>query len=201
MKRTTIIDKEQNVNTGFWKFSTGEPILVTGHSAITCEITQLATINSRRCIIPSFEISTSREVFPVSDDELLSYLPCNEGKVKFQLTVELLKREVVFPINSCVFDRFERDILYDSHGTYTKIDRSKAANFILAQEETVLSLILKYLVSPEAEVVLQKDGLQGMLQEAWSIILVRFVMKHEIEGSPLKGDDFKLWIDWLREFE
>lgn len=88
-----------------------------------------------------------------------------------------------------LINRFERNVLFDAHGTRTKVRRSDARKELTRRGVDVLTEIVEHLrTSPPDD--------RRFLRTAWGMFFVWVQTENNLEGGPVRVADLDGWIAW-----
>jgi hypothetical protein len=94
--------------------------------------------------------------------------------------------------DSQLFERFEKDIIYDAHGFIQRFERSNAQEELFQRGKEILRPVIDHLLAQLP---------QGDLRIAWTRLLNRIEIKIDPEKSgPRDLRNVRGWIRWAEKF-
>ncbi|MHB8830995.1 MAG: hypothetical protein ACYC44_02685 [Patescibacteria group bacterium] len=95
-----------------------------------------------------------------------------------------------------LIDRFEKDIMYDLHGTLIKVGRSAAARALIALADgSTFAAIADHLKKNPPS----NKGIYTDLPLAWCLLLHDIGLTLKIQTPPADWKDLQGWIDWITQ--
>jgi hypothetical protein len=95
-----------------------------------------------------------------------------------------------------LIDRFEKDIMYDLHGTLIKVSRSEAARVLIAAAgfDTFRIIVNHLKKDPPSD-----KGIYSDLPLAWCMLLHDIGLKLKLQPLPVNWRDLEGWFDWITQ--
>ncbi|MFA6405972.1 MAG: hypothetical protein WCW34_00425 [Patescibacteria group bacterium] len=95
-----------------------------------------------------------------------------------------------------LIDQFEKDIMYDLHGTPIKVSRSTAAQELLAvADRSTFTVIANHLKKdPPSD-----KGIYSDLPLAWCLLLHDIGLTLGLQPLPANWKDLQGWFDWITQ--
>lgn len=97
-----------------------------------------------------------------------------------------------------LIDRFEKDIMFDVHGTLIKVSRSAAARALVALADgSTFAVIADHLKKNPPS----NKGIYTDLPLAWCLLLHDIGLTLGLQPLPANWKDLEGWFDWITQKE